>query len=121
MDNPVIDHTALRRLMRVIGDDPDDLRELIESFLEEAPVLVLDIEAAAASMDMENLCRASHTLKASARDFGAPRLAEVCEALEYSARDGHSEPAALVRSIAAEYAMAGRELKILLDLGPVLP
>ena len=63
-------------------------------------------------MDMENLCRASHTLKASARDFGAPRLAEVCEALEHSARDGHSEPAALVRSIAAEYAMAGRELKI---------
>jgi HPt (histidine-containing phosphotransfer) domain-containing protein len=107
--------------MRVIGDDPDDLRELIESFLEEAPALVLDLEAAAASMDKEKLRRAAHTLKASARDFGAPRLAELCEALEHSARDGPSEPAALVRSIAAEYAMAGRELKVLLDLGPVLP
>ena len=88
MTDSVIDRAALQRLMRVIGDDPAELRDLIECFLEEGPILVADLCAAAALSDLDALRRAAHTLKSSARDFGAQRLETLCERLERDSRAG---------------------------------
>ena len=62
---------ALHKLFDVIGENPDLLAELIESFLEEAPLLLDQMQRAADSSDRVVLGRAAHTLKSSARDFGA--------------------------------------------------
>ena len=73
---------ALHRLFDVIGENPDSLAELIESFLEEAPLLLVQMQGAADSRDRVVLGRAAHTLKSSARDFGADQLSSLCETLE---------------------------------------
>lgn len=78
----ILDPAALKALERLIGDDPLQLAELIESFLEVAPHLLGELRAAAADGNAAKLRLAAHTIKASARDFGAARLAGLCQELE---------------------------------------
>ena len=102
---------ALHKLFDVIGESPDSLAELIESFLEEAPVLLDQMQRAADSSDRIVLGRAAHTLKSSARDFGAEQLSTLCEALEKSCRERLPDDAAAhVDVITAAYEPARHEL-----------
>ena len=102
---------ALHKLFDVIGESPDSLAELIESFLEEAPVLLDQMQRAADSSDRVVLGRAAHTLKSSARDFGAEQLSALCETLEKSCREGLPDQAAAhVDVITAAYGPARHEL-----------
>ncbi|MFW5654835.1 MAG: Hpt domain-containing protein [Roseicyclus sp.] len=98
-----IDTDALQRLLRVIGGDPEDLRELVEEFLQTAPELAASISDAAATGDRDALRIAAHTLKSNARDFGAMRLSELCAALESACRgDGALDARGAAEDIARE-------------------
>ena len=77
-----IDQSSLQKLLELIGNDNAALAELIDSFLIEAPALVDTLEQAETKNDLESMRRAAHTLKSSARDFGALDLGEYCAALE---------------------------------------
>jgi HPt (histidine-containing phosphotransfer) domain-containing protein len=104
---------ALDKLLELIGGDPGSLAELIESFLDESPILVEQMQRAANVGDQTSLGRAAHTLKSSARDFGASQLSVLCEVLEKSCREGMPEHAAVpVNAIAAECILAQQELTI---------
>lgn len=104
---------ALEKLLELIGGDPGSLAELIESFLDESPILVEQMQSAANVGDQISLGRAAHTLKSSARDFGANQLSVFCEALEKSCKAGMPEQAAvLVNAIAAECTLAQQDLNI---------
>jgi len=85
-----IDQASLQKLLELIGGDNASLVELIGSFLTEGPTLVESLEQAEAKNDMETMRRAAHTLKSSARDFGALDLSEYCSTLEAQCRA--SEP-----------------------------
>jgi len=100
-DAMAIAQAALDKLLDLIGGDRGSLAELIESFLDESPMLVDQMRRAAASGDRSALGRAAHTLKSSARDFGANQLSALCELMEKSCRDGlPSRAAAEVEAIA---------------------
>ncbi|MER9259445.1 Hpt domain-containing protein [Mesorhizobium sp. M0619] len=102
---------ALDKLLDLIGGDQDSLAELIESFLEESPLLVEQMRRAAESGDRSGLGRAAHTLKSSARDFGANQLAALCAAMEQSCRDSMPGGAATeVELIAGACDRASRDL-----------
>ena len=73
---------ALDRLARLVGDRPEDLEQLIESFLESAPGLLEDLRRGVEAGDPARVRLAAHTMKSSAKDFGAERLAEMCGELE---------------------------------------
>ena len=106
-----IDREALLDLFNLIGEDPQGLAELIESFLEQAPLLLDEMQRAAESGDNAVLCRAAHTLKSTARDFGAKQLSVLCEMLEKSSRQGLPDhTAAQVDVISATYILTEREL-----------
>jgi HPt (histidine-containing phosphotransfer) domain-containing protein len=77
-----IDRTALLRLLNVVGNDPDELAELVGDYLEDAPDLAGRMVEAAASGDRTAFRIAAHTLKSNARDFGAVRLSDLCAAAE---------------------------------------
>ena len=80
------------------------MQRLVESFLDNASGLVVQLGEAAGSGNVEVLLRASHTLKSNAASFGADDLTAVCGELESRARNGSVEGAAdLVRQIAAEF------------------
>jgi signal transduction histidine kinase/DNA-binding NarL/FixJ family response regulator/HPt (histidine-containing phosphotransfer) domain-containing protein len=81
---PVIDRETLERL----GQDfsTEDLRELMESFLEENRRRVAAIAAIAAQGDRTSLQREAHTLKGTAGNLGLMRLAALAERVDMLCR-----------------------------------
>ncbi len=100
----VLDPGAIRSLSELVGDDPDVLADLVDAFLEEAPVRLDELRAGIAQQDATLTERAAHTLKSNGYTFGAGRLGELCQELETAARDGRLEDAEpLAGLVAAEW------------------
>lgn len=77
-----IDQAALDQLQDAIGGERADLDELLRSFLEDGPFQIKTITQNIQSGSVDDLRRAAHSLKASATDFGAMRLAQLAGELE---------------------------------------
>jgi histidine phosphotransfer protein HptB len=77
-----LDLKALQRMFEMIGSDAEVMAELIQSFFDETPLLVEQMWSAARDKNRVTLGRSAHTLKSTARDFGADPLADLCQALE---------------------------------------
>lgn len=101
MRNETIEVEVLTRLLKLIGGNPEDLRELVDEYLEIAPALSASISSAAEAGNRDTLRIAAHTLKSNARDFGAMRLSELCAKLESACR---GEASYDTKSSAAEIA-----------------
>lgn len=112
MSDDVIDLEALRRLLEVIGGDPEDLEELLEEFEEVGPSTLKTMQDSASADDLDTLRISSHGLKSNARDFGATALATACEVLEHACKAGEVEdPVAQVQAISVELDRARAALK----------
>ncbi len=85
---PVLDPAAIANLRDMVGGEPEDLAELIDSFLEDAPVLLANIAKAVDTGDAVALRLHAHSLKSNAADFGAQELAELCKQLEMAGKNG---------------------------------
>ena len=79
-----IDKSILDELLDLIGGDVGSLKELLQSFKNEGPVLSQNLTNGLT--DIELLGRTAHTLKSSSRDFGAMKLSERCFSLEQQAK-----------------------------------
>lgn len=79
--------------------DVDAAREIIASYLEEAPQLVRDAHRALTSGDLHGFQRAVHTLKSISAHVGARRLSEAARALEVAARRGEAPRAAALSEL----------------------
>ena len=107
MTSEVIDRSAIRKLLDLIGGDPEDLRELIEEFEKETPQIVASMHGAVSEGDMTTLRIAAHSLKSNSHDMGATALAHLCAELEQACKDGAvSDPAAQVAAIEAQLTLA---------------
>ncbi|WP_431299869.1 Hpt domain-containing protein [Tabrizicola sp. BL-A-41-H6] len=101
----MLDKTALDRLTAILGDDPADLADLLETFQDEGPGLVAALQSAAVRQDGDGVRRVAHSLKSSARDIGAVALAETCAEIEAMLRAGAAPDAALIDRVGAEWAV----------------
>ncbi|MEO8242438.1 MAG: response regulator [bacterium] len=109
---PEFDDKALDRLLEMIGGDRDALKDLVQSFLDEGPALVDRMITAVAGHDSDMLRKAAHTLKGSARDFGAAHLGNLCSDLEKLGRaDDMAGAADKVARAKVAYARAEDRLK----------
>ena len=90
-DLPVLDERVLNELLASTGDDLTFVRELVETFLAEAPGQMEAMEAAVGADDADALVRPAHTLKSSAATVGATRLSSVARELEMAGRSGTLE------------------------------
>ena len=98
--------------MAMVGDDPSFLAEMIDTFLEEAPGLISDMQIAAASADVDSLRRAAHTLKSNSLTFGAVRLGDLSREIEE--RAAHSQigdVGELIDLVVEEYPAVAAALK----------
>jgi CheY-like chemotaxis protein/HPt (histidine-containing phosphotransfer) domain-containing protein len=94
----------LAQIEAAVGD-PVFVRELISTFLNDAPGLVGTLRSSLEQRNSEELRRAAHTLKSNGRTFGAIELASLSEELEFSAHRGSLTSADdLVTRIEKEYA-----------------
>ena len=87
MSTDLIDDAALKSLLTLIGDDPDDLDELIDDYLDAAPELAKAILSAVESQDIDAMRIAAHTLKSNARDLGAMKVSERASAIENACKN----------------------------------
>ncbi|MBW4497967.1 MAG: PAS domain S-box protein [Oscillatoria princeps RMCB-10] len=94
---PPIDAGAIKALQDMVGeDDPELLKEVIESYLADLPRLLQDMRTAVELSDGPALEFSAHTLKSSSATLGAGALAELCKQLEIWGRTGSLKEAALM-------------------------
>ena len=106
-----IDASTFAELQAAAGND--FVGELIDTFLEEAPPMLAELNDALGAGRAEPFRRAAHSLKSNASTFGALTLAAMARDLELQRLEA-ATPAALA-ALAAQYAAAAAELKALRD------
>jgi HPt (histidine-containing phosphotransfer) domain-containing protein len=107
-----LDQGAWDALAEMVGHDADFLAEMIDTFLDDAPGLIAELEGAIAAGDALALRRAAHTLKSNSRTFGALRLGDLGQAVEEHAAGGRAaETVDLVRSATRELESVSASLR----------
>ncbi|WCJ58884.1 PAS domain S-box protein [Fontisphaera persica] len=92
---PVLDNQALLRLRQLQqAGQPDPVVEMIDLFLQDLPRRLQLIGDAVHRQDAAALKNAAHSLKGSARNMGAARLAALCAELEKLGHEGQTGPVA---------------------------
>jgi signal transduction histidine kinase/DNA-binding response OmpR family regulator/HPt (histidine-containing phosphotransfer) domain-containing protein len=88
-DGPAIDRASLDQINDL---DPNQngelLNNIIDTYCENAEVLILELMEAAKGNDLDTAVRAAHSLKSSSANVGAQRLAALCRSMERHGREG---------------------------------
>lgn len=88
----------------MLGGEFDYLVELIDSFLEDAPQLLSELDQFVQSEDAAGVHRLAHSLKSNGADFGASSFSNLCKELERMGKEGTMDGTAdLVAQITTEY------------------
>lgn len=96
MSDDPIDREVLARLD--FGDPPGEvLGLLLDTFLEHAPLTAAKLAAATSAPEV---AAAAHSLKSSARQYGATALGDDLDALESAAASGSFDPDAVAAAVA---------------------
>ena len=110
MTTAAIDAPTLEALKATTGDD--FVRELVDTFLVEAPTMLADLRDAYAKNDAERFRRTAHSLKSNGNTFGALALAGLAKELELGGlapvRAANGAP---IDTLAGEYARAADALR----------
>jgi HPt (histidine-containing phosphotransfer) domain-containing protein len=80
MSAPTIDHATFEALKQTTG--ADFVRELVDTFLQEAPVMLDELRNALAAKDADTFRRTAHSLKSNSNTFGALTLGAMARELE---------------------------------------
>ncbi len=87
-----LDHGVLSGLRELQAEgEPDFLTELIDLFLEDSAVLMMDIEHGLEIGDLKSIQHAAHTLKGSSGSLGASSFSRMCIEMEKAARAGEMD------------------------------
>lgn len=107
-----IDAGALTKLMEDLGGDPEVMRELVDTFLDEGPRILGTMRTAFEGADTREVNRAAHSLKSTAATFGASGLSQLCRDLEAASEKGlPAEAREQVAAIEAEWTRVLREIR----------
>lgn len=86
---PVLNITTFNALKESVGGD--FVRELMNTFFEDANSQMLVMKSALDSNDVETFRRAAHSLKSNAATFGATDLSALARELEMLGRENNFE------------------------------
>ncbi len=107
-----IDIHVYRELEAAAG--PEFAAELVDTFVEEAPLMLAELRSACVAAAADNFRRAAHSLKSNSLTFGATALAALareCELGGMSAEPGRD--ALAIDALQAEFDRAAAALKAL--------
>jgi HPt (histidine-containing phosphotransfer) domain-containing protein len=108
-----IDIATFRQLQEAAGADFVD--ELVDTFLEEAPAMLRELQGALAAREAEKFRRAAHSLKSNGNTFGALGLGAMARDLELAGLAGvlekGADPLATLMSEYSRVAAALAELR----------
>ncbi len=84
----MLDHAKLDHLRELLGDDGDGVGEIIDTFLDDVPKTLADLQDGLEADDARQVASAAHKIKGSASTLGAVTLSEICKDIEDAANDG---------------------------------
>lgn len=115
-----LDDDILLQLRAIDAESEEGaLDALVRAFLAEAPLLLEEIDNAAADGDLERLRPLSATFAASSRMLGARRLQRLADALDQAVAEGDGEASRIAdAALRAEFHLVSAELTELLQLWP---
>jgi histidine phosphotransfer protein HptB len=99
MSEKIIDLATFAELQAAAGED--FVKELIDTFLEEAPAMLAALRSAFAAGNADAFRRAAHSLKSNLNTFGALALAAKARDLELKGLPADAGP---IDALADEYA-----------------
>lgn len=108
MTDGLIDHSTFTELQQTVG--AEFVGELVDTFLEEAPQMLVELRSALAAREAEPFRRAAHSLKTNANTFGAQALGVQARALE---QGGLPLDASALDALDAAYAETASALRAL--------
>ena len=84
---PIVDSNTIRGLRELGGDRPEELLdELFDLLMTTAQSQVDEMHSAAKNSDLQQMIRATHTLRGSASSVGAMEVAFLCGQMESTAK-----------------------------------
>lgn len=90
----ILDPTVIQGLKDLGGsDDPRLFLEIVDLFLQDAPLRMEELERGLRQHDLPLVEMAAHTLKSSCANIGALSLSTLCKRIEEKARS--NDPAGL--------------------------
>ena len=109
---PVIDKTTFDELKQMSGDE--FINELIDTFLEDMPKMIEEINSGLAANNADIFRRAAHSMKSNAATFGASQLAALAKDLEMLGKENRlHETGDRLRALEEAYESVRNELKAL--------
>ena len=109
MSAPVIDTAVFGELQATAGSE--FVAELVDTFFEEAPLMLAELRAARAASHAERFKRAAHSLKSNSQTFGATTLGKMARELELAGLDADVQrDAEALDALDSAYAQAAAEL-----------
>jgi signal transduction histidine kinase/DNA-binding response OmpR family regulator/HPt (histidine-containing phosphotransfer) domain-containing protein/PAS domain-containing protein len=103
-DAAVLDPKALENLLSMLGGEFSYLVELIDSFLEDAPQLLAELDRSVEGGDSAGVRLVAHSLKSNGADFGATTFSNLCKELEMVGKSGAlNGVAGLATQVGVEY------------------
>lgn len=101
---PLIDEDRFEDLHSLLGEGPEGVDGLIETFVDRMPEVLADLEQAAKEPDLEAVANLAHKIKGEASTLGAQRLSLQAKDIELSARDEDlADPSGSVAALGDTY------------------
>lgn len=108
----MLDKEVLRELIEVMGED---FTVLVQTYLQDAPKKLEQLEQVAKTGEIAGLIAPAHSLKSTSANLGAMRLSEMAKAIEHGSREGTLlQPVALVSQMHEEFKKVAHQLNELL-------
>jgi len=106
---PIIDEKTFDELKQMSG--AEFINELIDTFLEDSPKLIEEMESALKVNNVDSFRRAAHSLKSNAATFGASELFALAKELEMLGKENKlNETGDRLRALEEAYESVRKEL-----------
>ena len=106
---PVIDKATFNELKQMSGED--FINELIDAFLDDAPNMIQNMQAALDTKDVEAFRRNAHSLKSNANTFGATELGVLAKELEFMGKENNLNIGNKLEILGEAFGKVAEELK----------
>ena len=111
-----LDRAMIDQIRELDDDDGSLLRDIVDTFLDDAPKRIASIHAAQAAGNNDELHRAAHTLKGAASNLGLLQLVEAATRLVLAVREGQTEAVPeLIEAVDAAWPRAEELLRAEVD------
>ena len=106
---PIIDEKTFDELKQMSG--AEFINELIDTFLEDSPKLIEEMESALKVNNVDSFRRAAHSLKSNAATFGASELFALAKELEMLGKENKlNETGDRLKALKESYESVRKEL-----------